>query len=86
MKNKIINTRTCFLLLAIVLTKIGQLFPAQKVEAQIVPDRTLGAESSTIRSVDDLKDAIEGGAIRGDNLFHSFREFNIGEGVIGYFY
>lgn len=48
--------------------------------AQVVPDVTLGAESSTIRSIDQLRDAIEGGAIRGDNLFHSFSEFSIKEG------
>lgn len=51
------------------------------INAQIVPDNTLGAESSTIRSIDQLRDAIEGGAIRGDNLFHSFSEFNVGEGT-----
>ena len=48
--------------------------------AQIVPDNTLGAESSTIRSVDNLKNAIEGGVIREENLFHSFQEFGIKEG------
>jgi filamentous hemagglutinin family protein len=49
--------------------------------AQIVPDNTLGSESSQINSIDELQDAIEGGAIRGDNLFHSFQEFNVGEGA-----
>ncbi len=49
--------------------------------AQLIPDNTLGSESSTIRSIDELTDAIEGGAIRGDNLFHSFSEFNVGEGT-----
>ena len=49
-------------------------------KAQIIPDNTLGVESSTIRSVNDLRDAIEGGAVRGDSLFHSFQEFNIPEG------
>lgn len=56
------------------------LYPLS-LSAQIVPDNTLGAESSTIRSIDQLRDAIEGGAIRGDNLFHSFSEFNIPEGA-----
>lgn len=51
------------------------------VEAQIIPDNTLGAESSTINSVDELRFIIEGGATRGANLFHSFSEFNIGEGL-----
>ncbi len=49
--------------------------------AQVVPDNTLGAESSTINSIDDLRSAIKGGAIRGDNLFHSFTEFSVGEGT-----
>ncbi len=53
---------------------------SSSVSAQITPDNTLGAESSKILSVDDLRNAIEGGAIRGNNLFHSFREFNVEEG------
>ena len=51
-----------------------------KSNAQVIPDSTLGTESSVIQSIDKFKDAIEGGAIRADNLFHSFQEFNIGEG------
>ena len=58
------------------------------VLAQIIPDETLGAESSVV-TPDTIKglesDRISGGAIRGSNLFHSFREFNIGEGRGGYF-
>jgi filamentous hemagglutinin family protein len=53
--------------------------------AQVVPDRTLGSESSTINSINELRDRIEGGAIRGENLFHSFQEFNVGEGLEVYF-
>ena len=55
---------------------------------QIIPDETLGAESSVVKP-DTIKgmesDRISGGAVRGSNLFHSFREFNIGEGKGGYF-
>ena len=55
---------------------------------QIIPDDTLGAESSVV-TPDNIKgiesDRISGGAVRGSNLFHSFREFNIGEGKGGYF-
>ncbi len=63
------------------------LFPASAI-AQIVPDNTLGPESS--RTVSDTinnlpSDRISGGATRGSNLFHSFREFNIGEGRGAYF-
>ncbi len=63
------------------------LFPTATL-AQIVPDRTLGTENS--RTVSDTinnlpSDRIEGGANRGVNLFHSFREFNVGEGRGAYF-
>ncbi|MEG4631225.1 filamentous hemagglutinin N-terminal domain-containing protein [Microcoleus sp. AR_TQ3_B6] len=56
--------------------------------AQIIPDNTLGAESS--RTVPDTvnnlpSDRISGGAARGSTLFHSWREFNIGEGRGAYF-
>ncbi len=55
---------------------------------QIIPDETLGAERSVVRP-DRIKglesDRISGGAVRGSNLFHSFRSFNIGEGQGGYF-
>ncbi|MDJ0576228.1 MAG: filamentous hemagglutinin N-terminal domain-containing protein [Xenococcaceae cyanobacterium MO_234.B1] len=58
------------------------------VLAQIIPDETLGAESSVV-TPDTIKgmesDRISGGAVRGSNLFHSFRSFNIGEGRGGYF-
>jgi len=56
--------------------------------AQIVPDNSLGAESSRVvpETIDNLpSDRITGGANRGVNLFHSFREFNVGEGRGAYF-
>ncbi|MBW4532635.1 MAG: filamentous hemagglutinin N-terminal domain-containing protein [Pleurocapsa minor HA4230-MV1] len=52
-----------------------------KTLAQITPDNTLGAENSQINSIDELRARIEGGAIRGDDLFHSFSDFNVGEGA-----
>jgi filamentous hemagglutinin family protein len=63
------------------------LFPFPAL-AQIVPDNSLGAESS--RTVPDTinnlpSDRIEGGANRGVSLFHSFKEFNVGEGRGAYF-
>jgi len=63
------------------------LFPLG-ASAQIIPDNTLGPESS--RTVPDTinnlpSDRIEGGATRGSSLFHSFSEFNIGEGRGAYF-
>lgn len=56
--------------------------------AQLIPDDTLGAESSVVTNVviNDLPEyQIQGGAIRGANLFHSFQEFNVGEGRGAYF-
>ncbi|MEG4212535.1 S-layer family protein [Microcoleus sp. S13_B4] len=63
------------------------LFPTSAI-AQIIPDNTLGAESSrtfpdTINNIPS--DRITGGATRGVNLFHSLREFNIREGRGAYF-
>jgi filamentous hemagglutinin family protein len=55
----------------------------------IVPDNTLGAESSIVTPNVVINgvpsDRIGGGATRGSNLFHSFQEFNIGEGRGAYF-
>jgi large exoprotein involved in heme utilization and adhesion len=57
------------------------LLPLTPVTAQIIPDATLGAQPSvvtpnvTIKGI--LSDQIDGGAIRGANLFHSFQDFNI---------
>jgi filamentous hemagglutinin family protein len=57
--------------------------------AQIIPDETLGDERSvvtpnvTVRS--GVGDRIDGGATRGVNLFHSFRELNVAEGQRVYF-
>ncbi len=53
--------------------------------AQVIPDNTLGGESSQITNIDQLRERIDGGAIRGGNLFHSFLEFNVGEGRGVYF-
>jgi len=54
----------------------------------IIPDNTLGNENSqttreTIRGIES--DRISGGARRGQNLFHSFERFDIGEGLGAYF-
>lgn len=68
---------------------VGNLLLAAKVEAQnaIVPDSTLGIEASVVvPSTNAPIDVIDGGAIRGQNLFHSFSEFNIGEGRGAYFF
>ena len=51
-------------------------FIPKTVVAQIIPDSSLGAESSVVES-NDNRDTIKGGAIRDANLFHSFQEFNV---------
>ncbi|NEQ42046.1 MAG: filamentous hemagglutinin N-terminal domain-containing protein [Leptolyngbya sp. SIOISBB] len=57
--------------------------------AQIVPDSTLGSEASIVipdvTVGGELADQIEGGAIRGSNLFHSFEDFNVNTGQQVYF-
>ena len=59
------------------------------LSAQVIPDNSLGNESSIVTpnaTVKDISaDLVEGGAIRGDNLFHSFSEFNISDGTGVYF-
>ncbi|MDH6092412.1 filamentous hemagglutinin N-terminal domain-containing protein, partial [Anabaenopsis arnoldii] len=48
----------------------------QMVNAQLTPDNSL---NSTVRNdTVNNRDLIEGGAIRGSNLFHSFTDFNVG--------
>lgn len=62
---------------------------ADPILAQIVPDDTLGDERSHVTPNEQVRgdraDRIDGGAARGTNLFHSFREFNVGEGQRVYF-
>ena len=61
------------------------LAPVVKIQAQLIPDNTLGKENSIVTPVNSLRNQIDGGAIRGSNLFHSFKEFNIGDGQSVYF-
>ncbi len=57
--------------------------------AQVTPDTTLGAEGSVVTPNANVggfpADLIEGGATREANLFHSFSEFNVGDGQRVYF-
>jgi len=43
------------------------LFPAPTL-AQLIPDNTLGKESSVINKLNELNERIDGGATRGTNL------------------
>ncbi len=62
--------------------------PCFAQSSNIVPDDSLGAESSQV--VDNFQrlpvEVITGGAQRGINLFHSFREFNVSKGRGAYFF
>ena len=53
----------------------------------LVPDTATGRSVGTTVSPDIIPnfDAIQGGTQAGRNLFHSFREFNVGEGRTAYF-
>ncbi|HAJ62728.1 MAG TPA: filamentous hemagglutinin, partial [Cyanobacteria bacterium UBA8543] len=65
------------------------LTPLSPATGQITPDRTLGTENSIVTPNVNIKDIpsdqIDGGAIRGTNLFHSFAEFNVDTGRGVYF-
>ncbi len=50
------------------------------VLAQVTSDQTLGKENSVVTPVNSNVDRIDGGAVRGSNLFHSFKDFNVGQG------
>jgi filamentous hemagglutinin family protein len=52
---------------------------------QVVGDTTLGAESSQVTSLTVGGFQIDGGATRGANLFHSFREFSVPTDGFAYF-
>jgi len=59
------------------------------VSAQVRGDRTLGTENSIVTPNIEingiLSDRIDGGAIRGNNLFHSLSELSVSEGGAIYF-
>ncbi|KOP23931.1 hypothetical protein AMR41_23615 [Hapalosiphon sp. MRB220] len=72
-----------------VLGGLGIAFSQTSAIGQITPDETLGNERSVITPNVNIQgtpaDQINGGTIRGSNLFHSFSEFNIQEGQRVYF-
>ena len=61
------------------------LSEAKPASSQITPDNTLGDESSVVNPRNETSDRIDGGELRGQNLFLSFEEFNVGEGRGAYF-
>lgn len=62
---------------------------ASRAVAQITPDATLGSDPSVVtpnaQIGNSIGDRIDGGVQRGANLFHSFLEFNVGQGQRVYF-
>ena len=76
------------LFIPLVGTAIAFFGEATLAQSNIVPDKTLGDESSQVRA-DEIKgnpaEIIEGGAQRETNLFHSFSEFNVENGRGAYF-
>ncbi|NER25331.1 MAG: filamentous hemagglutinin N-terminal domain-containing protein [Symploca sp. SIO1C2] len=64
---------------------VFSLLTVKSALAQLMPDNTLGRESSVVEPLNQLDEEINGGAIRGENLFHSFLEFNVGAGKGVYF-
>ena len=82
--------RSPCLFFACLLASFVTTFGSSPVKAQLTPDTTLGAQSSTVNSdaivVDgNLIDLIEGGTTKGKNLFHSFLDFNVSEDKQVYF-
>ena len=51
-----------------------------RASAQVIPDGTLGLESSQLVDRSAIEQLIQGGAVRGENLFHSFDQFSIVDG------
>ncbi len=62
---------------------------SERTLAQVTPDTSLKTESSVVSPNVNVRglpaDRIDGGATRGANLFHSFDQFNVGNGQRVYF-
>ncbi|NJO41773.1 MAG: S-layer family protein [Cyanobacteria bacterium CRU_2_1] len=88
--SKFCSLRRWFGIVAIVPALVG-VATGNITSAQITPDETLGNERSRVNPNASLDssgtrgDRVDGGAVRGENLFHSFAEFNIREGQRLYF-
>ncbi|AFY39770.1 filamentous hemagglutinin family outer membrane protein [[Leptolyngbya] sp. PCC 7376] len=53
---------------------------ALQVQAQtLIPDNSLGSDSSTFSQVSAIRQEVSGGALRNNLLLHSFQEFNVPE-------
>lgn len=79
---KVFNQKNLYARLSIfvlLMTKI-LLTEIKQTPAQVIPDQSLGNESAIVIPFDQFIQLIQGGAIRGENLFQSFQDFNIQEG------
>lgn len=70
------NFQRSFILAASLFAVSSQTLFPRYVYGQIIPDNTLGAEASIVNP-DGGDNLIQGGAIRGNALFHSFADFNV---------
>ncbi|MBW4431568.1 MAG: filamentous hemagglutinin N-terminal domain-containing protein [Pelatocladus maniniholoensis HA4357-MV3] len=80
----------CLLVLFTLSPSIFSILVLQnRATAQIIPDGKLGGTENSVVNPDVIdgigSDRIDGGAIRGSNLFHSFQDFNIDAGRGAYF-
>ncbi|MEM1395796.1 MAG: filamentous hemagglutinin N-terminal domain-containing protein, partial [Cyanobacteria bacterium P01_H01_bin.150] len=77
-------------ILGITSLQILSVNPCFAQSSNIISDDSLGNEASQIEKNSQLQglpvEIIRGGAQRGINLFHSFREFNVSEGRGAYFF
>ncbi|MDB9539103.1 filamentous hemagglutinin N-terminal domain-containing protein [Anabaenopsis arnoldii] len=75
---------SCQFILPIILSLITTVNP-RLVKAQLIPDNTLNSSVRNETIKGNTSDIIEGGVIRGINLFHSFTDFNVGANQGVYF-
>ena len=81
------QTATLLLAMPFTIVALGILWSDRAI-GQIIPDRTLGPENTVVTpaNINGISGhQIDGGALRGANLFHSFSEFNVNPGAAAYF-
>lgn len=61
------------------------IFSGRYAWSQVTSDNTLGAESAQVTSTNPGNFQIDGGAMRGTNLFHSFSQFSVPTGSLVFF-